>query len=234
MLFAPLIGSAHVPRRLRWLLACVLALAAGASMPHPALPGSQLELAVGLGSELLFGIAIGLVLSMVFVAAQFAGGLAGQMMGFNLAGSFDPSRELGNNPMGDVYFILTMFLFLMLDGHHAMMMGIRGSFDYLPPMSAAGDARLMDVATGMAMGATTLAVRVAAPVCVSMLVVDLALGMVGRTIPQMNLMSIGLSLRSLVGLVVVILGLGVAASVLSGAISDGMNLAEGLWKPAPP
>lgn len=232
MLFAPLLGSKHIPRRLRGVLAALLACAAAATMPVPVSPGSQWELVIGLGSELLFGIAMGMVLSMAFVAAQFAGAVVGQVMGLSLAGSFDPSRDLGNNPLGDVYFVLTMFLFLVLDGHHAMILGIRSSFDYLPPLSAAGDARLLEIVTGMAMGATTLAVRVAAPLCVVMLVVDLALGMIGRTIPQMNLMTIGLSLRSLAGLVVMILGLGVAASVLAGAIHDGMTLADGLLKPA--
>jgi flagellar biosynthesis protein FliR len=127
-----------------------------------------------------------------------------------------------------------MLLFLLLDGQHAMLLGIRGSFDYLPPLTAAGEARLLELMAGMAMATTTLAVRVAAPVCVAMLVVDLGLGMIGRTIPQMNLMSIGLSLRWLVGLVIMILGLAVAASVLSNAIHDGLTLAEGLVKPALP
>src|SRR5688572_2590844 len=232
MFFAPLIGAKQMPRRLRFMLAGLLALAMAGATPAPQWPASDWQLALGLGGELLFGLAMGLVLSLVFMAARFAGALAGQQMGFNLGGSFDPTTEMGSNPLGDVYFILCMFLFLMMDGHHAMMLGIRNSFEYLPPLSVAIDANLLEVLSGMVMSATTLAVRVAAPVCVAMLVVDLALGMIGRTIPQMNLMTIGLSLRSLAGLAIVILGLGLTAAVLSGAISDGLTLAEQLWLPA--
>ena len=232
MVFAPLIGSSRIPKRIKILFAGVLTLAMVGLMPAAVrIPEEPWLLALGLGGELIFGVALGTILSLVFVAAQFAGGIAGQQMGFNLAGTFSPQAEIGNAPLSDLYFILTLLLFLLMDGHHAMMLGVRDSFDYLPPLSAAMDQHLLDVVSGMLMSATTLAVRVAAPVSVAMLVVDLSLGMVGKTIPQMNLLSVGLSLRSLAGLVIVILGLGLTATVLSHALNDAMTLAENVWKP---
>ena len=232
MIFAPLIGSARIPRRVKVLFASVLTLAMAGSMPAPlAVPDSPWQLALGIGGELCFGLALGMVLSLVFVAAQFAGGLAGQQMGFNLGGSLDPSTDFGTSPLGDLYFILTLTLFLTMDGHHAMMLGLRSSFDHLPPLSVAMNGDLLDVLVGMTMSATTLAVRVAAPVAVSMLVVDLALGMIGKTIPQMNLMSVGLSLRSLAGVVIVLLGLGITGAVLTTALEEAMTLAEGIRAP---
>ena len=236
LVFAPLIGSSAIPRRLRFGLAAVLALGMAESMPILASPPTGWHLALGLAGEALFGIAIGLVLSLVLVAARLGGAVAGQLLGFNLAGTLDPGTDMGANPVGDVYFIFTMFLFLAADGHHAMVLGIRNSFDYVPPLAVGGLGMtgVLDVIAGMILGATSLAVRVAAPLCVAMLIVDLAIGMVGRTIPQMNLMSIGLSLRSIAGLAVIILGLGVAGIVLSSAINDGLSLAEQLWLPAAP
>lgn len=230
MIFAPLIGSALIPRRLRIMFAAVLTLAMVGSMPAGVqLPGAPWQLAAGLTGEFAFGAALGLALSLVFVAAQLAGAIVGQQLGFNLAGSLDPASGAGGNPFSDVYYILALFVFLLLDGHHAMMLGVRNSFDYLPPMAVGIDARFLDMITGMLMGATSLAVRVAAPACVAMLVVDLALGMIAKTIPQMNFMNIGTTLRMLVGLAVVILGLGLTATVLGGAINDGITLAERLW-----
>ena len=235
MVFAPLIGSARIPKRIKLLFAAVLTLAMMGSMPAAVkIPQEPWLLALGIGGELAFGLALGTVLSLVFVAAQFAGGVAGQQMGFNLAGTFSPQSDIGNAPLSDLYFILTLMLFLLMDGHHAMMLGIRNSFDYLPPLSVTFDAHLMDVVVGMLMGATTLAVRVAAPISVAMLVVDLSLGMVGKTIPQMNLMSVGLSLRAMAGLVIVILGLGLTAAVLSTALNDAVSLAENVWMPPQP
>lgn len=230
MVFAPLIGSGRIPKRIKLYFACVLALAMVASMPAPAeIPESPWLLAVGIGGEIMFGIALGTVLSLVFVAAQIAGGVAGQQMGFNLSGTFNPQSDFGGEPLSDLYFILTLMLFLLMDGHHAMMLGIRNSFDYLPPLSVSINASLLDAVTGMLMSAMTLAVRIAAPVAVAMLVVDLALGMVGKTIPQMNLMSVGLSLRALTGMIIVIFGLALTGIVLSDALADAMTLAENLW-----
>ena len=234
MVFAPLIGSARIPKRVKLMFAGVLTLAMAGSMPTPvAIPSEPWLLALGLGGELAFGLLLGTVLSMVFVAAQFAGGVAGQQMGFNLAGSFSPQNDMGNAPLSDLYFVLTLMLFLAMNGHHAMMLGVRNSFDYLPPLSVGIDMHLLEIVTGMTMSATTLAVRVAAPVSVAMLVVDLSLGMVGKTIPQMNLMSVGLSLRALAGLLIVILGLGLTATVLSHALNDAVTIAENVWMPPP-
>ena len=230
MVFAPLIGSNRIPKRIKLYFTGVLALAMIGSMPAPvAMPASLWQLAAGLGGELLFGIALGTILSLVFVAAQFAGGVAGQQMGFNMAGNIDPRSDFGGDPLSDVYFILTLMLFLAMDGHHSMMLGIRRSFDYLPPLSVGIDREILDAVAGALMSATTLAVRVAAPVAVAMLVVDLALGMVGKTIPQMNLMSVGLSLRALSGLLVVIFGLGLTAIVLGDALTQAVDLAELIW-----
>lgn len=230
VIFAPLIGSARIPRRLKIMFAAVLTLATVGSMPAGVqLPDTSWQLAAGLAGEFAFGAALGLALSLVFLAAQLAGTIVGQQMGFNLAGTFDPAGGAGGNPFSDIYYILTLFVFLLLGGHHAMMLGVRDSFDHFPPMTVGVDGRILDMVTGMLISATSLAVRVAAPVCVAMLVVDLALGMIAKTIPQMNFMNIAATLRMLVGLAVVIFGLGITATVLGGAINDGMALAQGLW-----
>jgi flagellar biosynthetic protein FliR len=80
----------------------------------------------------------------------------------------------------------------------------------------------------MLAGAMVLALCIAAPVCIALLVVDLALGMIGKTIPQISFMSVGMSLRCAAALVTVILGLGVTATVLGGALTDAMRLAQAI------
>ena len=98
-------------------------------------------------------------------------------------------------------------MFLVIGGHHAMLRGVRDSFDLAPLLSLGVNENLFDTLIGFFTGATTLAFRLAAPMLVTMLVVDLALGLVGKIMPQMNVMAMGLSLRSALGLVIVILGL---------------------------
>ena len=82
-------------------------------------------------------------------------------------------------------------------------------------------------------GTTVLAIRLAAPMLVTMLIVDLVLGLIGRTMPQMNVMSAGLTLRAVVGLVVVILGIALTASVLNNAVTHAMEQARAGWAGRP-
>src|SRR5690349_11629651 len=88
MLAAPLFGSANIPRRVKVLLAIVLAFGLAPSVGRPALPETVWALAAGIGGELIFGIAMGMALSFTFIAANWAGEIIGQQMGLNLGEVF--------------------------------------------------------------------------------------------------------------------------------------------------
>src|SRR5688572_31370988 len=83
MLFAPLFGSAKIPGRIKALIALVLAMAITGSLDirKVELPATAWELALGIGSEMAFGLALGTIVSFVFIAAQWAGEIIGQQMG---------------------------------------------------------------------------------------------------------------------------------------------------------
>jgi len=172
---------------------------------------------------------MGMALSLVFVAAQWAGELIGQQMGINLGGVFDPQFGGSGSVLGEMYFMLTLVVFLLIDGHHSMLRGVRESFDALPLLTVGIDRALFDTVTGLLGGATVLAIRLAAPMLVTMLIVDLVLGLVGRTVPQMNVMSAGLTLRSVVGMVIVIVGLSMSSGVIRDAVSRAMLQARAEW-----
>ena len=227
---APLFGSSPIPRRVKVLLVLVLAfgMAGGVRAPDR-IPESTWELAVGIGGELAFGVAMGMVMTFTFVAAQWAGEMIGQQMGFNLSEVFDPSFGGGGSLVGDLYFMLTLVVFLTVGGHHAMLLGVRQSFEALPLLSLGIDRPLLDLVVGLLQSATTLALRLAAPMLVTMLVVDLALGLVGRAMPQFNVMQAGMSLRSVVGMVVVIVALSFTVPVLTGAVMQSMDTVRQAW-----
>lgn len=229
MLFAPLFGSSRIPRRVRALLVLVLAMGVTPGVPRAMLPDSTWLLAAAIGGEMAFGLAMGMALSLVFIAAQWAGEMIGQQMGLNLSEVFDPQFGSSGSVLGELYFMLTLVVFLLIDGHHAMLQGVRDSFDTLPLLSVGVDRELFGTVTGLLSGATVLAIRLAAPMLVTMLIVDLVLGLIGKTMPQMNVMSAGLTLRSVVGMVIVIVGLSLTSSVIRGALTDAMWQARAGW-----
>ena len=226
MLFAPLFGSAKIPVRVKAMIALVLAMVITGSLKtrHVDLPESVWGLTLGIGAEMAFGLALGMVVSLVFIAAQWAGEIIGQQMGLNISEVLDPQFGGGGSLVGDMYFMLTMMVFLspFVNGHHALILGVRYSFDALPLMSVAIDLDLLHMLAGLLQSAAALAVQLAAPMLMTMLIVDLALGCIGKAMPQMNVMAMGLSIRAILGVVILVLGL-----QLTGRLLKDIHLAWG-------
>jgi len=232
MIWAPLLGSTQIPKRVKAMMACVLAAAIAPSVTlHAAIPDTSWGLAVAIGGEIAFGAAMGLILSLVFVAAQWAGELIGMQMGLNLGQTLNPQFGGGNSVVGDVYFFLSLLVFLSIGGHLAMIKGVFDSFNALPLLSVSMNRPLLDILTSCFQGATLLAVQLAAPILVTMLVVDLILGFVGKTVPQLNIMSAGISVRALAGMLVLILGLGLTSSIIRTQLSGAVQLMLSLYAP---
>jgi flagellar biosynthetic protein FliR len=230
MLYAPLFGSARIPRRIRLMLALVLAAAfAQGVKPVVSLPDTTWGLALGIGGEMAFGLAMGMVMSFVFVAVQWAGELVSQQMGFSLGGVIDPEYGGQSSVMGDLYFMFTLVIFLLIGGHRTMVRGIRTSFDTLPLLSLGVNHDLLKTLLDLLQAATILAIQLAAPTLVTLLIVDLVLGLIGRTMPQMNVMSAALSVRAGMGVLIVWLGLNLTGSAVGKAIERSMDQVQTGW-----
>jgi flagellar biosynthesis protein FliR len=143
----------------------------------------------------------------------------------------DPQFSQGSSLVGDLYFMLSLVIFLIIGGHRDMIRGIRSSFESLPLLSLGMDRPLLDTLTGLLQSCTALAMQLAAPILVTMLVVDLALGCIGKAMPQMNIMTAGISMRSMLGLVVIVVGIGLTVGVLSGSMVDAMKFVQTYWSP---
>ncbi|HVT88383.1 MAG TPA: flagellar biosynthetic protein FliR [Tepidisphaeraceae bacterium] len=230
MIFAPFFGSDRIPRRVRLLIALVLAAGMSGSVKGPAaLPESSWQLALSIGGEMAFGIAMGMALSFTFIAAQGAGEIIGQQMGLNLGETFDPQFGKSSSVVGDLYFMLTLIIFLLIDGHRIMIQALQSSFASLPLLSLGVDRDLLHTLISLLTACTTLSLQLAAPLLVTILVVDLALGCIGRAMPQINVMTAGLTVRSLVGMAVTIVGIGLTVIVIDSHLRDSLNFIQLKW-----
>jgi flagellar biosynthetic protein FliR len=229
-IFAPLFGSARIPRRIKLMLCLVMAAGMCGSVTAPArLPQTSWELALGIAGEMAFGLAMGMVLSFTFIATQWAGEIIGQQMGLNMSEVLDPQFGQAGSLVGDLYFMLTLVIFLSIGGHRHMVYAIRMSFDALPLLSLGVDRPLFDWVVGLMQSCTILAMQLAAPVLVTMLVVDLALGCIGKAMPQINVMTAGLTIRSLFGLAVMIAGLYFTVGVIEAELNRAVHHVEDRW-----
>ena len=224
MVFAPLLGSARIPRRVKLLLALVTSMGLAGGVRTPVvLPDNLGQLILAIGGELVFGIAMGMLVSFTFIAVQWAGEMIGQQMGFNLSEVFDPQFSSGGSLVGELYFMLTLIVFLFIGGHRTMLRAFEASLNTLPLMSVGFDHSLFDLLISGLTTAMTLAVRLAAPMFFTMLVVDLSMGCISRAMPQFNVMTAGLTIRAIVGMVVLIIGVGLSAEVIEQSLRDSLD-----------
>jgi len=224
MIMSPLFGSAKIPKRVKLFFAAVATLGMVSALPSDVVfPPTWAGLALDIGGELVFGLAMGSIVSFTFIAAQWAGEMIGQQIGFNLSETFDPQFGQAGSLVGDLYFMLTLVVFLITGGHRVLLEAVYHSFKAVPLLDMGMNQPLFNTFIDLFREATILAMRLAAPIFFTMLVVDLAMGCVGKAMPAFNIMTAGIPVRSIIGLIVLIIGVGITTDAVSGSLDSMLN-----------
>lgn len=206
--FAPPFGGTFLPARAKVAVTVVIAIALVPSVTIPP-PTGDIGLTLVIVREAAIGLALAFMVRALIAGTELAGHLASQQIGFSYAGVIDPSTGAQNNAVTWLYGMLATLTFLGLNGHHEVLRALSASYRGLPIGAGSIDAALL-TAIREALGLVfVVGVRLAAPIVLVLLVVELAVGLVSRTAPALNFMMIGFPLRLIVGLIV--LGVVVAA-----------------------
>ncbi len=209
---APLFGHRAVPLPVKAGLAVALTLAVArtataAQAPLPVLLAAPLELAIGL--------AIGFVLSLGFYAIELAGQLVSLQMGLSLGAVMSPTQSEASTPLDPFFSLLAGLLFLALGLHLAVVQTFAQSFTTYP-LGGGWPANLWAVGAQTTALVLELGTRVALPLALVLLLTELAVALLARAIPQINVFILGLPLKILVGLAVLTMGL---PTLMAGAES---------------
>lgn len=225
--FAPLLSSRAIPARVKVFLAlglscCVfpMLLSAGkASAPLIAAwvkPSATLwTLGPAVAAELLIGVVIGYAATLPLLGMQMGGRVVAQQMGLGLAEVFNPGEEQ-SGIVSHFFYLLGLSLFMILGGHRTLLAVLVGSFDHVPLGGGAASFGVLDLILGMLETAYELALRVAAPLLCLIFLETLAMGFIARTVPQLNILSIGFALRVVLGASILI----GAVAIVSGVFMD--------------
>ena len=158
-------------------------------------------------TEFMVGIVLGFAISFVMNAFIIAGELIGIQMGINLISALDPVAG-GQVPiLGQFMGLLGMLIFLAIDGHHMMFEALVASFQLVPPMHVHFSGFLVESVLKLGLGMFVLALKVGAPVMTAVFIVTLGMGILGRTIPQLNVMLNNVPITIGIGLLVLGLSL---------------------------
>jgi flagellar biosynthetic protein FliR len=221
---APIASEKTIPNQVKIVLTLTLAVLVGPLAPVP----TTLSIFSGAGiltavQEILIGVAIGMVMELAFEALTFAGQTISMTMGLGFATLIDPQRGASVPVLGQLFMIMGILTYLAINGHLMLLGALANSFQTLPIGAANIDKDfLLAVATwGTRIFETGL--LVALPAVIALVIVNMALGVVTRAAPQLNLFGIGFTITLMCGFFVLVVGLGGIMSGISTLIDDALR-----------
>lgn len=190
----PFFGHSSVSARIRVALAMVVAwtLSPVLSFDFDPSRAGAIELGGAIGAEVVVGLAMGFLAKLIFTSFGLLGEFISIQGGLGAARVLDPASGASSVAMAAAFQAFAMLVFLAIDGHQALLLAAAESFQLLPLGAGApsGDAFMAIGSAGSVIFAT--AARLALPVTVAMMVSNAGLGLLGRAIPQLNLMTLQL------------------------------------------
>ncbi len=228
LLTTPILGARNVPAMTKVGLAMLLSVVLlPVAAPKAILPQNFAELAIAMGKEIAIGLLAGFAITLLYAALNLVASMAGVQIGFGFSGTVDINSS-GQTPILDHLFTgLATLIFLTGNFHHQFLMGLQGLFDLAPPnafsLLSVSSEGILALSASMFM----VALRVVLPLLGVLLLTDLALGVLARTAPQMNVFFLGLPIKIGIGIFALIVMLPFVVrniELLFGGIVNDMAL----------
>lgn len=202
-LLGPYFSGFAVPARVKLM---ILLMVGGATYPIVP-PGFAANVSPDLATllplivgEMLIGLVIGFIASLPLMCLETAGVLIGQQIGFGLARVYNPEADFEADLLGQMLFYLGSGIFLAIGGLESLFLAVVRTFEHVPAGGISMKAVPLDLILGTLTAGFELAVRVSAPVVGIIFMLVILLGAVGKTIPQINVMSVGFTVKIFAGL----------------------------------
>jgi flagellar biosynthesis protein FliR len=231
---APWFGTGSVPMQARALLAFALALLiTPVQMATPLATPTNLPLyALSLGAELLIGILLGVGVQILLSGAQVAGQIMSQMSGLSLADVFNPGFDTEMPVMANLLGLVTLAVFVSIGGHRLLVGALLDTYSLLPLGHGAMPPSLGELVSLLLTESFSLAVRGAAPAIVALMLATIVLGLVSRTLPQLNVLAIGFGLNALVSFTVLGVSVGAIAWLFQQQLDPAVQAIVDSLRPA--
>jgi len=218
MVMVPVFGSRMVPPLVKISISILLALILTPLVKPPAfeLPDDPLRLGLVGAGEVLVGLICGFIMFLVFIGVQVAGQIVDMQMGFGVANVIHPGLETQVPLIGFFQFLLATLFFLTLDGHLRIIELLVFSFEKVPIGGLTYDASLPALLMQSFGELFGVAIRIAAPALGALLLTMASLGVIGRLVPQINLLIVGFPFTIAIGLVMVAASIDILLILLRG------------------
>lgn len=219
---APIFSTGMVPMKIRLIVAVAIAVAIFPGLrPSADIDPLSLDMVLLIIEQILIGVALGFAMQFIFAAVVNGGQLIGMQMGLGFAQMMDPQTGINVPVVSQFYNIIAVLLFLSLNGHLVLLQILGESFTLLPVdgtgLSLASLEAMVFFSSWIFSGALIMVL----PAVVSLLMINMVMGVITRATPQMNIFSVGFSLTITAGFVVIMLTLSTALPQLAMLFNEG-------------
>lgn len=221
MLFVfPVFSAQQIPQLARIGLGLLIAFILYRAVPPVAVSHDLLTLGAAVVSQVVLGLIVGFVASLVFVGVQFAGEVVDLQIGFAVANVISPTTQTQITIIGELELTLATLIFLVSDSHYLLLQGIAGSFHLVPLPFVNLDSSVAGNLPIFMTQALLVVFKIAAPAAVALFIVNVALSFMARVAPQMNVFVVGLPMQIGVGLIVLSISIPLLATVGPAVFAD--------------
>lgn len=215
----PFFSNRTIPPQLKIVLALMLAWMIYYTVPTVTIPidGNYILLII---KEAMIGLVIGLAAFIIMSVVQIAGGFIDFEMGFAMANIVDPHTGVQSPMMGQFFNMLILYLLIATNGHHLILDGIYYSYQFIPieGFPNFGNAGMAEFTMKLIAVVFSVAFQMSAPILASLFLVTLAIGITGKTVPQLNIFVVGFPLKIIVGFLILMISMGIMIEVMQKVI----------------
>ncbi|MCE3235910.1 MAG: flagellar biosynthesis protein FliR [Vampirovibrio sp.] len=236
MVSAPLFNMRNIPAQLKVGMAVSIALILfPLHAAQVVIPKDLIQFSLMAVQETVIGILIGFTANLVFIALQMAGEYVSMQMGLSVANMLDPVTQTQSPIVGQFFFYFAALLFLSLNIHHGLIVGVDRSFNWIPLGHFIGEGHL----TGGLMAERfikltgdmfVMALMIGVPLMGILLATEIALSFVAKVMPQMNVFMVGMPLKVALGLLAIMWCMPYLGGMLGEQYSHLIKVLLGLYK----
>lgn len=219
----PIFSAQQVPMLIRFGLGVLITYVVSKTVA-PIVPVDGIGgLTAAILAQALVGAVFGFIAFLVFTGVQFAGEIMDIVIGFSAVNIINPTTQQNVTILGEFELALATLLYLVSDAHHLLFTGLAGSFNLVPLPYATFQPALAQDVVGFFSQILLLVFQIAAPVAVALFVVNVALALMVRVAPQVNVFAVGFPLQIGVGFTILIVSLPLLSAVLPGVFDNTPN-----------
>ncbi len=220
-IFAPIFSHRTIPPLIKVGAVILLSVVLTPTLDYSQLPQMEsMWQLVGLAAkEILVGIIIGLLYRLIFMGAKTAGAILGYQIGFAIVSMPDIEEGGQISIMGKLWDLLAILIFLSINGHHLVLAAFADSYECIAPGMVGLASSVGEMIITYTAYVFVIALKMVAPVMITLFLTDVALGTIAKTMPTMNVFFVGFPIKIGVGLMVVAMSLPIFSYVLERAMS---------------